>query len=651
MRGHRSYGQRDSQPDVQIKADWGQGVNTVLPADRLPPMQFTHGLNIELREGFPVTRSGTPKAKWLYSQEAKLGDVFQGSGMVQSPDPDPRSRLPIATPVVCDNDLWLCAPNNEPTLLYADITDSLQQVEFIDAFDYTLILRNYGLAPLRYRYEAGHLPEAIPAARSGMTTLPDSPTGCYAGNRIWLKKGKNEVIASDLLEWDYNSTETRWTIDDGENDEIVRLWPVGEDRIVVFKTRSIHVIEGVASLDTASEPPIQITIRRVAAARGCVAPYAIAQRGQTLYYLSRDGIEALLLSDNAVSAMSDKPISVAEARYFDDVKWRAVNGARMTIANNYLILSVPTRYREEDLIPLIGGDFTDTPTEGEIDPDLLESLTLNLSLSWDIEGGTPLVNYVEIPVYFTHRLFPSGAFITLNDRVDIEYRGTVRIWQSGTFEFDGEIRSRGYMNGVWTLPPLARRLSVWVGDVGLVSGTYHTVKDLAANDDSWQTCQWSTQASGADKVHFITGESFPPTGHTAGNRVDLWVYPTGWNLPISFGVPHDAEISNGLIDRDGTSLDFTGDVGQWNVASNDTSVFSYYLDYTTWTASDFINEYQVLGAPGSFNETRVIPDSATQGLRLYFSCGQAGSASNFDIGPIFRTTYNPSVQQGVDPEA
>lgn len=348
MSALRTYGRGDTQPETQIKADWGQGVNTLLPGDRLPPMQFTHGLNLELREGYPVTRRGVARAKFFYRNGAPLGAVFQGAGLIQSSDPDPSRRLPIATLVVCDNNLWLCAPNNEPTRLKAGITDALQPVQVIDAFDEALILRNLGQPPVLYRYEAGQGVRDLPAPRAGMTTLPPAETGCYAGNRVWLKLGKSEVVASDIFEWDYLGVETRWMIDDGENDEIVRLWPVGENRIVVFKTRSVHVIENVSALDTVSEPAIQIDIRRLAAARGCVSPWAIAQRGQTLFYLSREGVEALVLSESGISAMSDKPLSGAVQRYFEEVRWRAVRGAQMAVADNYLLLSVPTRWGERD---------------------------------------------------------------------------------------------------------------------------------------------------------------------------------------------------------------------------------------------------------------------------------------------------------------
>lgn len=353
MPAHSQYGQRDSQPLEEVHAQWQGGVNTVLPADRLPGLQFTHALNMELRKGYPETRRSVERANWLYRKGAKLGTVFQGAGLVQGTTADAVTRAPTALLVVCDNNLWLCAPNNEPLLLLAGVTADTQPVEILDAHGEHLILRGVSQPPLRYRYKAGQRPRALPAPRAigAFAQLPASDTGCHAGNRVWLKKGKSRVVASDIYEWDYDAALQDFAVGEGENDEIVRLWPYGEDRIVVFKTRSVHVIDGVSAMDTTADPPVLPTIYRVAAARGCVAPYTVAQRGSAVLYLSREGVETLELSASAVTTQAAVPLSKAMDRYFQEVRWQGISGARAIIADSYYLLSVPTRFGSARFYP------------------------------------------------------------------------------------------------------------------------------------------------------------------------------------------------------------------------------------------------------------------------------------------------------------
>ena len=412
MPAHSKYGERDSSPEGEVHAQWNGGVNSVLPADRLPALNFTHALNMELRAGYPETRRSVERAHWLYrGGSAKLGTTFQGYGLVQGTQPDRVSRAPSALLVVADDALWLCAPNNEPTLLREAITDQTQPVEILDYAGEHLILRGIAQPPLRYKYAPGRVPRELPLPRAigGFAQLPAADTGCSAGNRVWLKKGKNHVVASDAYEWDYDPALQDFLVDDGENDEIVRLWPYGENRIVVFKTRSVHVIDGVSGMDTVADPPVLPGIYRVAAARGCVAPYTICQRGSAVLYLSREGVEVLDLSASAVTSQAAMPLSKAADRYFQEVKWTGIAGARATIADNYYLLSVPTRFGDMRLYPYpmviapwdVGEDPpTDwVPTTVGEPPPAQCSLTDPQTTAPEPLSGTPLETWARADHY------------------------------------------------------------------------------------------------------------------------------------------------------------------------------------------------------------------------------------------------------------
>ena len=354
MPAHTKYGDLDSAPLNEVHAQWNGGVNTVLPADRLPALNFTHALNMEIRKGYPETRRSVERAAWLYQGGTeKLGTTFQGCGLLQGTETSRVERMPSALLVAVDNALWLCAPNNLPLRLLAAATDQTQPVEIINHAGEHAILRGIGQPPLRYRYAPGQRPRALPTPRNiaAFAQLPASETGCSASGRLWLKRGKNRIVASDVGEWDYDIAFQDFLVDDGENDEIVRLWPYGEDRIVVLKTRSVHVLDDVSTMDTTADPPVLPRIYRVAAARGCVAPYTVCQRGSALLYLSREGVEVLELSASAVTTQAAMPLSKAADRYFQEVKWTGISGARAAIADNYYLLSVPTVFGDRRRYP------------------------------------------------------------------------------------------------------------------------------------------------------------------------------------------------------------------------------------------------------------------------------------------------------------
>lgn len=661
MRGARSYGPRDGQPEVSLKADWAQGVNTLLPDDRLPPLQFKHGMNVALRKGYPETRPGVDRANWLYSLEAAMGETFQGWGEIQGADPDPGTRLPLANLVVCDNDLWIACPNTEPFRLMVDVTDSTQEVEIIDCYNYALILRGLGQAPLRYLYEAGHLPEALPEPRDGQSALPNSTTGVYAGNRIWLKTGKNETVASDILEWDRDAVNARWTIDDGENDEILRYWKVGEDRIVVFKERSVHVIEGVSQLNTVGTddaPQVQVRIYRVAAARGLIAKWAVDQRGQTLYYMSRDGLEALLLSDAGVTAMGDKPLSLAAKGYWDTLRWMAVSGAQMAIADQYLMISVPTRYREDEEIPslTLGGAFTDDPND---DPET-ETVTMDLAFGWNVlaADGPELTNYVEFPFFqFIHwRADQDNA----NAAYGLRYRGIVRVWESGTVQMIGEMKFEDDPTVPTTLTELAYKLNfIETGQ----PGSLQTVATIPTDGD-WHAVDWSGKPGALQHCETYYG-GIPVSVAAEHTSVELFQYPDGLVLPAD--PPHIWAGSAGGIGitacglvRDGNDIDFA-----WAIAPGAFTTQHYIATIQIdSTAADDTHGFEVvvgtsilhlnastLGGSLGGTGTSPIPDSATVGLRIQiWTAHQNVNTGTFDCGPWFRTGYAPTVQQGIDPD-
>lgn len=276
--------------------------------------------------------------------------------------------------------------------------------------------------------------------------------------------------------------------------------------------------------------------------------------------------------------------------------------------------------------PVIGGGFN-----------------LDRQVIWDVEPS-PLTNYIEIPFMQFARFRGEDAtthdFLTHYDTV---FNGMVRLWESGTVEFIGQAKTNA---------PLGRSYQVWEGDSPTdVGGQLHTVITLPG-DDTYYDVNFAVHPAAGKSIHVIAPYTLNVGGTTDGNRVVLWSYSSGgWIFPINFNIDSDAGIM-GAIDRSGTNSTCVGSSGTWTTILNNANVFSY-LDDNDWdNRTSFINEYSAVGVSGTFNLSRAIPDSASQGVLWFCTDAQGGTNQawgTFAVGPILRSAYDPVIQQGIDP--
>jgi len=335
------------------QAQFDRGVAYTLPGDRVPPGHCKRLVNAEVRTGMPANRRGTRKVTWMMNGGLTLGTRWQG---VQEFRPSRNDFSPAARVVlaVVDDDLWLCAPGNEPRLVQADLTAYGHRCEIIPAFNVALILRNLSEVPLLFDpnngvpagayYGSSGLLRSLPRAATG-SVLPAAATGCYHAGRVWLKSGYDEVIASDIFEWRFTSTKV-YRVESGGNGEIMKLWPYGEASIAIFKN------DGVYRAVNATGDLASMVIERVYGAHGCVAADSVRQEGDSIYYLSASGVERLLVTGQSLVVQSAEAFSHNVSPLFRGLSWPAAGGARGLVVDNYYVLAVPTRatWREVDAL-------------------------------------------------------------------------------------------------------------------------------------------------------------------------------------------------------------------------------------------------------------------------------------------------------------
>ena len=127
---------------------------------------------------------------------------------------------------------------------------------------------------------------------------PPADFATWAGNRLIVPFGDNELaISSSLSTHDFPIT-NRLVIDSGESGTITALEPLADDSLLVFKNHSIHAVQGVYEMKGSVEGG-RLAISRITDQLGCIARKTIQVIGAEVLFLSPQGIYGLSLNSQA----------------------------------------------------------------------------------------------------------------------------------------------------------------------------------------------------------------------------------------------------------------------------------------------------------------------------------------------------------------
>lgn len=127
---------------------------------------------------------------------------------------------------------------------------------------------------------------------------PPADFATWAGNRLIVPFGDNELaISSSLSTHDFPIT-NRLVIDSGESGTITALEPLADDSLLVFKNHSIHAVQGVYEMKGSVEGG-RLAISRITDQLGCIARKTIQVVGSEVLFLSPQGIYGLSLNSQA----------------------------------------------------------------------------------------------------------------------------------------------------------------------------------------------------------------------------------------------------------------------------------------------------------------------------------------------------------------
>ena len=184
----------------------------------------------------------------------------------------------------------------------------------------------------------------------GFMHQPAAPWGTYFQRRLWVpyyydqsgpydapfytnRKISDEIAVSDILDTTtFDQIENQFRISGGTADYVVGMHGFYDDALIVLNRNSLHLVKGtLGSL-------LDCTVKELTSEIGCLARKSVVMRGNTLMFLSDDGVYSLEFLNDYNLRGSEEPVSKNIQPYIDRVnKDFAKDAVGMLFDNRYYL--------------------------------------------------------------------------------------------------------------------------------------------------------------------------------------------------------------------------------------------------------------------------------------------------------------------------
>lgn len=186
----------------------------------------------------------------------------------------------------------------------------------------------------------------------GFIHQPGAPWGIYFQRRLWVphyynssgaynapvytsSKITDEIAVSDILDTTtFDQIENQFRISGGTADYVVGMHGFYDDALVVLNRNSLHIIQNTQGslLDT--------QVKELTAEVGCLARKSVVMRGNTMMFLSDDGVYAVEFLNDYNLRGADEPISKNIQPYIDRINKNFAAQAVGVLYDNRYYLAV-----------------------------------------------------------------------------------------------------------------------------------------------------------------------------------------------------------------------------------------------------------------------------------------------------------------------
>ncbi len=184
----------------------------------------------------------------------------------------------------------------------------------------------------------------------GFMHQPAAPWGVHFQRRLWVpyyydqsgpfdapvytsRKITDEIAVSDILDTHtFDQIENQFRISGGTADYVVGMHGFYDDALVVLNRNSLHIVRGtLGSL-------LDCTVKELTSEIGCLARKSVVMRGNTMMFLSDDGVYSLEFLNDYNLRGSEEPISKNIQPYIDRInKTYAAEAVGILFDNRYYL--------------------------------------------------------------------------------------------------------------------------------------------------------------------------------------------------------------------------------------------------------------------------------------------------------------------------
>lgn len=187
----------------------------------------------------------------------------------------------------------------------------------------------------------------------GFSHMPAPPWGAYFQRRLWVPfwyepKGtllapeytdrgvRDEILASDILDSNtYDRVINQFRIGGGTADYTVAMHGFYDDSLIVFNRNSIHLVKGTqGSLE-------DTVVKELTNEVGCLARKSVVIQGNTLIFLSDNGVYGLEFMNDYNLRGTREPMSKNIQPYIDRINKEKASGAVAAYFDNRYYLAIP----------------------------------------------------------------------------------------------------------------------------------------------------------------------------------------------------------------------------------------------------------------------------------------------------------------------
>ncbi len=257
------------------------------------------------------------------------------SGLYSDPNSDDSIWMVLAGPTSA---AFYATGQTTRIISYPASYTVVQQSTIVQANNLLFIFAGEGQTPIQWdgAWEGAFIEVPASSGGAGFESVPESNQATYNQNRLWVVNGKDNLAASDVLDFEeYDVIANDFNLNTGSSDYVVCSYPFGNDALVVFKHNSSILLQNVqGSLE-------DVTATEITRQLGIVGINAVTAVGPDLIYMSDRNITSISLNLQNQLQASTEPLSRNIKTIMDRVNWNVAYKVSMAYWDNKLFVSLP----------------------------------------------------------------------------------------------------------------------------------------------------------------------------------------------------------------------------------------------------------------------------------------------------------------------